>query len=220
MLDLPGLAALDKEQLIGGCVRLPLSVDAARLKAEVAALPADLWGSRGGRVGVHDAAQAIFLRGYAPAEGEKPIEDRPPLALLPYVREIINARIPAAPLRCLIARLPPGAVVRAHIDRAPYFAKSLRLHVPVTTHDRAWMSCAGRCYRMAEGEVWVLNNSTIHAVWNAHATAARTHLICDFAPSPDLLALLAAGERSLGELRADIEAHIASTPPARAAAGG
>jgi hypothetical protein len=220
MLDLPGLAALDKEQLIGGCVRLPLSVDAARLKAEVAALPADLWGSRGGRVGVHDAAQAIFLRGYAPAEGEKPIEDRPPLALLPYVREIINVRIPAAPLRCLIARLPPGAVVRAHIDRAPYFAKSLRLHVPVTTHDRAWMSCAGRCYRMAEGEVWVLNNSTIHAVWNAHATAARTHLICDFAPSPELLALLAAGERSLGELRADVEAHIASTPPARAAAGG
>jgi Aspartyl/Asparaginyl beta-hydroxylase len=220
MLDLPGLVALDKQTLVGGCVRLPLRVDAARLKAEVAALPSELWGSRGGRVGVHNAAQAIFLRGYAPAEGDKPIEDRTPLGLLPYVQQIINVVVPAVPLRCLIARLPAGTVVRSHVDRAPYFAKSLRLHVPVDTHDAAWMTCASRCYRMAEGEVWVLNNNATHAVWNAHAIASRTHIICDFVPSPDLLALLAAGERELGEIRPDVDRHIAATSPALASAGG
>jgi hypothetical protein len=53
-----------------------VSVSIERLQAEVAALPESAWAGTGGRVGVHRAAQAIFLRGFAPAEGEKPIEDR------------------------------------------------------------------------------------------------------------------------------------------------
>src|SRR5437016_2818694 len=76
MLDLSTHPVLDKVALIGACARLPLRCDAERLRAEVAALPASLWGTRGGRVGVHNAAQAIFLRGHAPAEGPRPIEDR------------------------------------------------------------------------------------------------------------------------------------------------
>ena len=35
-------------------------------------------------------------------------------------------------------------------------------------------------------------------MWNAHATEARTHLICDFLPSAELLGLLARAERDLG----------------------
>src|SRR5882724_251972 len=128
MLDLPGQPFLDKHTLLGGCVRLPLSVDAAPLRIEVAALGEEIWGTTGGRVGVHSAAEAVFLRGYAPAEGEKPIEDRAALARLPYVRSIIESIIPAQPLRCLLARLPGGAAIPPHIDRAPYFSKSLRLH--------------------------------------------------------------------------------------------
>ena len=144
MLDLPGHAILDKAVLIGGCVRLRAHVDAERLRSEVANLPASLWGTTGGRVGVHSAAEAVFLRGYAPAEGDKPIEDRPALDRLPYVREIIQSFIPATPQRCLLARLPAGASIAPHIDRAPYFAKTLRLHFPVETHNEAWMVAAGQ----------------------------------------------------------------------------
>lgn len=195
MLDLPDQPVIDKALLVGGCTRLPLAVDAARLAAEVAALPVALWGAQGGRVGVHAQAEAIFLRGYAPAEGDQPIEDRAPLALLPYVREIVSTLIPAPPLRCLLARLPGGAVVAPHIDQAPYFAKTIRVHVPVETHDRAWMYAAGRRYRMAAGEVWALNNSAPHAVENGDPRRPRTHLICDFLPALPLLALLVGGER-------------------------
>jgi hypothetical protein len=131
MLDLPGQPVIDKTALVGGCLRLSLRVDAQRLAAEVAALPGSLWGTRGGRVGVHRDAEALFLRGHAPAQGALPIEDREPLALLPYAREIIEQLIPAPAQRCLIARLPGGASVAPHIDRAPYFAKTLRLHFPV-----------------------------------------------------------------------------------------
>lgn len=220
MLDLADLQPLDKMRLVGTCVRLPLRIDVAAVLAELDALPPELWGSRGGRVGVHEVAEAIFLRGHAPAEGDRPIEDRPALALLPSVTRLVFGSVPAEPMRCLVARLPPGAVVRAHVDRAPYFAKTLRLHVPLQTHDQAWMICGGLSFRMAEGEVWVLNNSTTHAVWNAHPSRSRTHLICDFRPSEALLALLGRGERSLGEVRPDVDRQIARAAPQGGAAAG
>jgi hypothetical protein len=217
MLDLPGRPVLDKRALIGGCARLPLAIDAARLRGEVAALPEDSWGTTAGRVGVHRAAAAIFLRGYAPAEGEKPIEDRPVLDRLPYAREIITRLVGGEPLRCLLARLPAGAAIEPHVDRAPYFAKALRLHFPVMTHEQSFMVCDGLTYLMREGEAWALNNSTLHAVWNADPARDRTHMICDFLPGPGLLDLLARADRGLGRVQPDVDAHLArqaSRPPA------
>jgi hypothetical protein len=219
VLDLPDYDVLDKQVLVGGCVRLPLRVDARRLRDEVAALPADLWGSSGGRVGVHRAAEALFLRGHAPAQGNLLIEDRAALSLLPYVRELITVLVAARPLRCLLARLPAQAIIAPHIDCAPYFSKSLRLHFPVQTHDRAWMLCAGLGYLMQAGEVWVLNNCAEHAVWNAHPSLSRTHLICDFLPDAALLDLLARGERSLGRPVPEVEAHIRAAARERLASG-
>ncbi len=209
MLEIAGAPLLDKQNLIGGCVRLPVSFDAARFAADIAALPAGLWGTTGGRVGVHRVAEGIFLRGYAPAEGERPIEDRPALASLPYARFLMTELIRATALRCLLARVPAGASVAWHVDRPRYFGQTLRLHFPVETHDEAWMVAGQHAYRMRAGEVWALNNSAPHAVWNAHPTQARTHMICDFLPSPRLLELLCAGERSLGRHEADVFAHLA-----------
>lgn len=208
MLDLPGQPVIDKAALVGGCLRLPLQLDAARFAAEVAALPTSLWGTQGGRVGVHRAAEALFLRGYAPAQGDLPIEDREPLALLPYAREIIEKIIPAPAQRCLLARLPGGATIDPHIDRAPYFSKTLRLHFPIETHDQAWMVAGSLCYLMKPGEVWALNNSGPHAVWNADPQRSRSHMICDFLPTPALLQLLANGDRNLGRHIEAVERHF------------
>jgi hypothetical protein len=210
MLDLPGRPELDKRALIGSCARLPLAIDGARLRAEIESLPDELWGTTAGRVGVHRAAGAIFLRGYAPAEGEKPIEDRPVLDRLPYAREVITRLVGGEPLRCLLARLPGGATIAPHIDRAPYFAKALRVHFPVITHDQVFMVCDGLTYVMRPGEAWALNNSTLHAVWNADPVQPRTHMICDFLPGPGLLDLLARAERGLGLRHADVDAHLAA----------
>jgi hypothetical protein len=217
MLDIPAAPYLDKDALVGACVRLPLTIDSQRLLEEVTHLPGSEWGTRGGRVGVHKSAEAIFLRGYAPAEGELPVEDRPVLAQLPYARFIIEQTIPAPPMRCLLARLPAGGVIARHIDTPPYFGKTLRVHVPVETNDAVFMVSRGLSYCMRAGEAWMLNNSAEHAVWNAHPCRTRTHLICDFLASPALLELLARGERDLGERRADIEAHTRKVHPAEAA---
>ena len=98
----------DKQRLIGGCTLLPLRVDGDRLATEVDGLGPGVWGTAAGRVGVHSAAEAVFLRGHAPAEGDLPIEDRPILDRLPYAREILG-QLGDQPRRCLLARLPPGA---------------------------------------------------------------------------------------------------------------
>jgi len=220
VLDIPAAPFLDKALLIGGCVRLPLTIDIERLRGEVAGLPASVWGTRGGRVGVHNAAEAVFLRGYAPAEGDKPVEDRPILESLPYARSIIEKTIPAPRWRCLLARLPAGAVIAPHVDRPPYFGKTLRVHVPVDTNESVYMVARGLCYSMRAGEVWVLNNSAEHAVWNADPVMSRTHMICDFLPSPTLLDWLAGGERDLGVSRPEVLRHIEQNFESGIAANG
>jgi hypothetical protein len=220
MLDIPSAPYLNKAALVGGCVRLSYRVDPRPLREEVMALPADLWDGTSGRVGVHRAAEALFLRGHAPAEGELPVADRPALERLPYVRWIIEKLLEAEPLRCLLARLPADTVIPPHVDRPPYFSKTLRVHIPVETNDSVHMVADGLTYSMAEGEVWVLNNSSLHAVWNAHPTCSRTHLICDYLPSPSLLERLAQGERGLGERRPLVDHRVRAAPVIRVAAGG
>jgi hypothetical protein len=211
MLSIPDQPLLDKSRLIGGCVRLPLACDAAKLHDEVAALPRHYWGTRGGRVGVHNPAEAVFLRGHAPAEGNLPVADREPLSHLPCIRELIGERIPGTPMRCLLAMLPGGAEIAPHMDKgAPYFGQTIRIHVPVVTHEQVWMFCDGRSYRMACGEIWALNNSALHAVWNADPARSRVHLICDFVPDAALLELLAAGERDLGRDEPAVREHLFS----------
>jgi hypothetical protein len=208
MQGLNAAPEIDKRRLIGACARLPVVVDAERLRREVEALPSDVWRSTGDRVGVHRDTGALFLRGHAPAEGERPIVDRPVLGQLPYCRELIETTFGRSAFRCLLARLPGGKHVAAHSDLGPYFARTLRIHVPVISHPRAWMLCDGLCYVMVPGEAWALNNAARHAVWNADPELARTHLICDFSPTPEVLRLLAGAERDLGRRIEAVEREI------------
>lgn len=203
MPDLTEFPPLDKDALIGGCVRLPLRIDQERLLAEVHSLPESLWGTRGGRVGVHQPTEGIFLRGHAPAEGPKPIEDREPLRLLPYVGELINETIPAPPMRCLLAKLHPDSTIRRHIDNGAYFQGTVRLHFPIVTDPSVAMFCNDLTYVMQPGEVWALNNSTFHGV-RSNWTQPRIHLICDFLPTGALAALIQSGDRNLGREDPDI----------------
>lgn len=208
MLDVPGYELLDKGQLLGGCLRLPLAIDAERLRREVEALPVECWVQRVGR---HQAAQVTYLRGQAPAAGDHPVADNPLLERLPYARTLLHETLEAAPMRALLARLPAGGAIIPHRDQGPYFGKTIRLHVPVITNPEVWTYCAGRSYRMAPGEAWALNNSAVHGVWNAHPSSARVHLICDFLPAPALLQLLSRGDRSLGRHDGRVEAALAQS---------
>lgn len=195
---LDGYERLDKALLIGGCRLLDLPVDAERLQREVAAIPTEQWQGASGRVGVHARAHAVFLRGYAPTEGErKPIEDREILASMPYAAELIRS-IGTKPLRGVLARLKAGDSIKSHVDRGPILIRSIRIHVPVVTNDQVFMHCNGKAYRMKPGEIWAINNGAEHAAHNRHPKEDRIHLICDYLPEAGLLELLSRGQTQLG----------------------
>lgn len=208
MHDIPGVAVIDKQALFGACARLPIEVDAQELRRQMQQVPDHYWVETANRAEVHEATSALFLRGFAPADGEKPIEDRPVLDSIPYVRHIFMQLQPATPMRCLFARLPAGQSIIPHIDWAPYFWKTLRLHIPVETNDQVWMLCAGQCYQMKANEVWVLNNNLQHGVWNAHPKLTRTHLICDFLAQTPLPELLQKADGKLGQIIPQINSHF------------
>lgn len=86
--------------------------------------------------------------------------------------------------------------------------QTIRVHVLIVTHPEMWMYCGDHSYHMAAGEVWALNNSTVHAVWNADPDQARIHMICGFLRRPALIDLLVHGERDLGLDRPEVEAHL------------
>jgi aspartyl/asparaginyl beta-hydroxylase (cupin superfamily) len=100
-------------------------------------------------------------------------------------------------MRCLLAKLMPGSIIRMHVDNGDYFLQTLRIHVPVVSDPSVAMVSDDRVYTMQPGEAWALNNSTYHGVLSAW-TQPRIHLICDFQPSEALCALVRAGERELG----------------------
>jgi hypothetical protein len=180
----------DKHALIGSCLRLPVSFDLAKLLGEFHTLADALWGTRGGRVGVHVQTEAVFLRGYAPAEGDLPIEDREVLASLPFTRALIYETFQAPPQRCLFAKLRANGEIRPHIDQGAYFERTVRIHFPVVTNPQAIMLADKQPFHMQVGEAWALNNSAVHGVVNKHPTEARTHLICDYLPTEHLRQLL------------------------------
>jgi hypothetical protein len=198
MINFSASPKLNKQALIGSCSRLPVSFDVDKLVSEFQTIPAQLWGSRGGRVGVHVQAEAVFLRGYAPVEGERPIEDREVAAMLPFTTQLVHQLLQAKPLRCLFAKLRADGNVPLHIDNGEYFEKTIRIHIPIVTNSQATMLVDGQAFYMQVGEVWAINNCAVHGVLNQHPSEARTHLICDYMPSDNLLQLLAQGDRRLG----------------------
>jgi len=169
-----------------GAIQLPLTYDATRLSAEVAGLADQEWGVNGRIAPAFTNTQAVFLKGFAAAAGNASVEDRDILAELPYARELIYSLVPSQPQNCVLSYLPPMVDVGLHIDQGEYFQKTLRVHFPVTTNELVTMYF-GACYRLQPGEVWLLNNCSVHGVENAHPSEGRIHLICDYLPSPALL---------------------------------
>jgi kumamolisin len=180
-----------------GCVRLPLRVDAARLAAELDRLPDGAW-SRAGRDPIVQASvESFFAIGQPRGPRPVPPEDRPPLAHLPYLRELLRERIAAAPTRAIVARLLPHGFIPIHTDTPRFFRGTIRLSLQVAADGAQRLYCNGLWYDMAPGEVWAIDNLRPHAVRN-RSQSARINVIADYVPSDELVRTLAAGEHGLG----------------------
>lgn len=193
---------------IDECVRLPLRVDAQRLARELTTLDDDAWGRASRDPVVQASVDSFFAIGHPRGPRPLPPEDRAPLARLPYLRHVLRNLVPATPTRAIVARLAPHGLIPIHRDTARFFRHTVRLSFPVSADGVQGLLCDGVSYPQQPGEVWAISNLVPHGVLNA-GDAPRINVLADYLPSPELVDLLACGERGLGVRDADATRTLA-----------
>lgn len=178
-----------------GCVRLPLRFDAARLAAEIDALPEEGWERGGPGPVVLATVDSNYVIGFQSDTRPCPPVDRPTLLKLPYLRELLRETIPAEATRARIACMYPESVIPIHRD--PQREGTIRLSLQVSAEGEQRFFANGLWYQMAPGEIWAIYNAGPHGIHN-FGHRKRTTVVADYLPSEELVDLVAAGDHDRG----------------------
>jgi hypothetical protein len=157
--------------------QLPVLFEAARLQAEVAALPDEAWVPHPDGVAGNSAVRLISVGGGESDGVQGEMLATRWLAAMPYARQLL-AGFGVVWGRSRLMRLAPGAGVPEHADINYHWHMRVRLHVPVFTQPPVRFHCDGESVHMAAGEAWVFDNWRRHHVDNP-SDAARVHLVAD-----------------------------------------
>jgi hypothetical protein len=170
-------------------LKLPLSFDPARLRADLEALNASTeWIAHFVKQNYEGDWSVIPLRSkvgaihpvmmiYSDPEATQ-FEDTPFLAPCPYFREVI-ATFPMAVTSARLMKLTPGSVIKTHRDNDLDAASThVRFHVPVVTNPDVDFRLNDRRVVMEAGSAWYLRLSDPHSVAN-RGTEDRVHLVID-----------------------------------------
>lgn len=79
----------------------------------------------------------------------------------------------------MLARMAPGGVIHPHVDANPAALWPHRIHVPITTNDKASFSIGSQAHYLKVGQAYEVNSLGRHAVTN-HGTTDRIHLILKY----------------------------------------
>lgn len=167
---------------------LPLSFDAARLQADLAAVEAMTWTDHFVRQNYEGQWDVLPLRHQAGATHPIMQAYTPPdatdfvdatiLDRTPYFRNVLAAFL--CPLKAVrLMRLTPGSRIKEHKDHdlAADWGQA-RVHVPVTTNPGVTFLLNREPVAMAPGQAWYLRLSDPHEVTNDGDTD-RVHLVID-----------------------------------------
>lgn len=157
--------------------QLPVLFDAARLQAEVAALPAEAWAPHPDRVPGNSAARLISVDGADTDTLHGPMAPTPWLEAMPFVKQVL-AGFGVVWSRSRLMRLAPGVGVPPHADINYHWHGRVRLHIPIFTQPAVRFHCDDQAVHMAAGEAWIFDNWRRHHVENG-ANADRIHLVAD-----------------------------------------
>lgn len=166
------------------------TVDIARLKEAVSAIPESLWNaedqSKPNKFGALDATRHIVFRFVSDFCDWRTSYDRP---LWSEWRELLEPVMAAATAeygyangafpRVMLARMAPGGVIHPHRDENPAAKWPHKIHVPLQTNPDVTFYVDGVGYQLAEGEAVEVNNMGVHAVAN-RGNSDRIHLIFEY----------------------------------------
>jgi hypothetical protein len=157
--------------------QLPVLFDVARLQAEVAALPPEVWVSHPDSLPGNSAARLISAGGSETDSVHGQMLPTPWLAAMPYLNQAL-AGFGVVWSRSRLMRLAPGAGVPEHADINYQWHTRVRVHIPIFTLPEVRFHCDGQAVHMAAGEAWIFDNWRRHHVENK-ASAERIHLVAD-----------------------------------------
>lgn len=81
--------------------------------------------------------------------------------------------------RIMFARMPPGGIIKPHVDGSLSARWPHKIHVPLQTNPKASFFVAPNTYHLQEGQAYEVNNMGPHAVRN-DGDEPRTHLIFEY----------------------------------------
>lgn len=155
-------------------------------------LPQNEWlkSKRGNRFKVHEYTQSILLIHDADFRHSRPTIYPIYRQLAPHLRPILefikqNYHHEGQIIRLLLVKLTAGETVKAHRDNGYSLTHCHRIHCPLSTNEKVIFTVGGEARHLAVGELWEINNSTIHQVENK-GNSDRIHLIIDWAPNNTL----------------------------------
>ena len=157
--------------------RLPVRFDAARLRAEVEALPATAWVNHPNDIEGNTSVRLVSVNGEENDNLRGPMLPTAHLRASPYMRQVL-ASFGVVWSRSRLMRLGPRGQVPEHADASYHWFNRVRLHIPVITRPEVRFNCDGVDVHMAAGEAWLFDNWRRHHVDNP-TDDARVHLVAD-----------------------------------------
>lgn len=159
-------------------VQLPLTFDAPRLAAEIAALGEAPWRPHPQNFKGNSMLPLVAVNGDPADETFSGImRPTPALEACPYLRQTIAA-LGVTVGRSRLMRLAGQSEVSLHADQGYYWVDRVRVHVPIVTQPTVRFQCGGAEVNMAEGECWIFDTWRMHRVVNANDDQ-RIHLVVD-----------------------------------------
>ena len=165
-------------QLSQPFIRLPLTVDADRLRSEIEQFGPQDWRDHPQGHPGNTALPLVARHGQAQDDGVAgPMAATPHLARCPYVKQVLAAL--GVPLgRTRLMRLAAGAEATPHVDTNYYWAQRTRVHIPIVTSPGVRFLCGDAETHMGPGEIWIFDTWRAHNVLNSSG-AQRVHLVAD-----------------------------------------
>ncbi len=179
-------------------IKLPLTFDVERMRAEVEAIPESDWRPHPQGHSGNSALPLIALNGNPMDDGVAgTMLPTPHLEKCEYLRQVL-ASFETVFGRSRLMRLEGESEATLHVDTNYYWADRVRIHVPILTSPVIEFICNERSVHMPAGEAWIFDAWRLHNVLNPTGDQ-RIHLVADTVGSATFWDLVARGERPFGD---------------------
>jgi hypothetical protein len=181
-------------------IQLPLKFDAARMAAEIAAIPEADWRPHPQNFPGNSMLPLIAVNGDPANESfAGPMRPTPELERCPYVMQAMAA-VGVTAGRSRLMRLSGHAEVTQHADQGYYWVDRVRVHIPVLTQPSVRFECGDAAVNMAAGECWIFDTWRLHRVINDNDDQ-RIHLVMDTVGGAQFWDYVSTGQPTPGDTK-------------------